>query len=263
MKNSVRHLFLLLALFTVYSAAARESAQQIMAKCASVVNKAPSLDVKMVITSGGQSGEYTMRIARQKFRVVSPQVVLWYDGTTQWTYVKNNRELNITEPTQEELLECNPFAIINHYATAYTAKRLAGDGLVVELTSKDPDSNVRKAVLTIDSGTYLPQKAVVTMADGTTFAAIVKTVTKGGTPKASEFVYDKIKYNKIKQKTIALNIIKYDKMETLNCYYSLLRCVLVVCLFFLFLAVTTLVLISGFGSHTSLNCLTINQIKNL
>jgi len=41
----------------------------------------------------------------------------WFDGKTQWAYMAQNNEVSITEPTEKELAETNPMAILSGYKT--------------------------------------------------------------------------------------------------------------------------------------------------
>lgn len=173
---------------------AAETAQQIIARCAGKVNSAESLDVKFTLSAEGQRSDYTMKISHEKFMMESPEIAVWYNGVTQWTYVKSNRELNITDPTAEELMECNPFSILNFYSKTYDVKRLAGNGIEIEMTSRNRTAAIRKAVVTIDPKTYMPSKVIVTLGNGHTMAAVVTSVTQGKRPAAKTFTYDNVKY---------------------------------------------------------------------
>ena len=187
-------LLLVAALAAPFPAHAVETASQIIAKCAAKVSAAPSLKLKFTLQYGDKSSPCDITVAKQKYRLSSPEMEVWYDGNTQWTYAVAQRELSITEPTADELLECNPFAILNHYAKVYTCRRLSGNGNDIELTAKSSASTVRKAVVTVDPKTYMPQKLVVTLSNGRTFSAVVGTVTTGKNLPASYFTYDKAKY---------------------------------------------------------------------
>lgn len=173
---------------------AAEAAAQIIAKCAAKVSASPSIKFKFTLQYGERTSPCDITVAKQRYRMSSPEMEVWYDGTTQWTYASAQKELSITEPTADELLECNPFAILNHYSKAYTCRRLPGKGLDIELNAKSSASTVRKAVVSIDPKTYLPQKLVVTLSNGRTFTATVGTATVGKALPASYFVYDKVKF---------------------------------------------------------------------
>ena len=46
----------------------------------------------------------------------------WFDGHTQWSYVASADEVNVSEPTQEELQTLNPYAWLSLYKQGYRLK---------------------------------------------------------------------------------------------------------------------------------------------
>jgi outer membrane lipoprotein-sorting protein len=51
----------------------------------------------------------------EKFYFHSGQIQSWYDGKTQWSYVADTEEVNISHPTPEELQGINPYFILVNY----------------------------------------------------------------------------------------------------------------------------------------------------
>jgi len=182
------------ALLVPVESHAVETASQIIAKCAAKVSASPSFKLKFTLRYGDRSSVCDLTLAKQKYRLSSPEMEVWYDGTTQWTYTVAQKELSITEPTADELLECNPFAILNHYDKAYACRRLSGKGIDIELVAKSAASSVRKAVVSISHSTYLPEKLTVTLSNGRTFSATVSTAVAGKALDSSYFTYDKKKF---------------------------------------------------------------------
>ena len=192
----IKRIALLTSLLIAFSLQSKaiETAAQLISKCANTVNNAPSLVVKATVSAAQESFVVNMTLSRERFVFDYPQMKVWYDGTTQWTYIKGNRELNITEPTQEELLEINPFAILNFYRKAYTARRLESTTPTIELVAKEPTATIRKAVITIDPANDMPSKIVVTFSNGHTLTATITSITRGKTKSPSAFIFDKDKY---------------------------------------------------------------------
>lgn len=196
MRNTKIYILLLAMICAVPNLFAADTAQQIIARCATKVSNSPSVSFKFTLKYGDTTSACDMVVAKEKYHLSSPQMKVWYDGNTQWTYAVDNHELSITEPTVDELLEANPFAILNHYDRIYNARRLKTNspGDVVELTAKAKTENIRKAIVTIDPSTHLPLKMVVTMSNGRTFTVNVVSSAVGKVPAASTFVYDKKKF---------------------------------------------------------------------
>lgn len=60
-----------------------------------------------------QSGEITIK--GNKFRMTLGSNETKYDGKTQWVFVSEYNEVSIAEPTEEELREINPLAMMEYY----------------------------------------------------------------------------------------------------------------------------------------------------
>lgn len=197
-KIDIKHLLALLLAVVAFATpvGAAESAAQVMARCAAKVNNAASVDAHFYLTIGADRYDCSMTVAKQKFTMSTPEMHVWYDGATQWTYAISGGELSITEPTADELLESNPFAILNHYAKAYTCRMLTPENGMkrVELTSKSRSASVRKAEVMINPKTDLPVKVIMTLSNGRVVAATVTSITVGKAKPASTFTYNKAKY---------------------------------------------------------------------
>lgn len=187
-------MIVLTALLSATNLFAVETAEQILEKCASKINKAPSIDLKFTVASGAEKLNCELIISREKYRLSSSELEVWFDGKTQWAYSPQNKEVSITEPTVEELLESNPFAIINNYKSEYSFRRLAGDKNEIELVAKNKMSSIRKAVITIDGKTYLPSKLILTLSNGRSLSATVTSASEGKALPSSTFIYNKDKY---------------------------------------------------------------------
>lgn len=194
MKHRSIIILLLLSLLMPLGAFAADTAEQIMTKCAAKINGSPSITIKCTLDFGKEPAACEIVIAKDKYALTMKDMDVWFDGLTQWTYAPSTQQLSITEPTIDELMESNPFAILNHYAKTYTVKRLATRATEIELTAKSKFSNVRRAILTLNPTTYMPQKLKVTLSNGRTFTATVGSATIGKQLPASRFVYDKKKH---------------------------------------------------------------------
>ena len=189
-----RILFVIVAAMLVLDCFAADNAGQLLQKCADKINSSPSLTLKFALSYGDKKSNCELIIARDKFRLSSADVEVWFDGTTQWSYSASESEVSITDPTPEEQLECNPFSIINNYKSVYSFRSLAGGKNEIELTAKSKMSSIRRAVLTIDPKTNLPSKMIVTMSNGRTFTATVTSAAVGKSLPSAVFTYDKAKY---------------------------------------------------------------------
>ena len=69
--------------------------------------------------NAGESFEGTIQMKGDKFTLVTPEALTWFNGTTQWTYVERNDEVNVTNPTGEELQFTNPALLLNSYKKGF------------------------------------------------------------------------------------------------------------------------------------------------
>ena len=82
-----------------------------------------------------------------------------YDGQTLYIYQNDIDELTLSNPTEEELLEVNPFAfaqaiVANANITEHDSRD--GKAVYVTLTPKNQETDVKRFVVKIDRETVLP-----------------------------------------------------------------------------------------------------------
>ncbi len=112
-------------------------------------------DFKMSGSMGSTSG--TIAVKGKKFHATTPQAIVWFDGKTQWTYMKNNDEVNVTTPTEAQLQAINPYNFINLYKNGYDyTLNKSGKDYIVHLTASSKDKKIREMFITINKSTYHP-----------------------------------------------------------------------------------------------------------
>ena len=112
-------------------------------------------DFKMSGSMGSTSG--TIAVKGKKFHATTPQAIVWFDGKTQWTYMTNNDEVNVTTPTEAQLQAINPYNFINLYKNGYDyTLNKSGKDYIVHLTASSKDKKIREMFITINKSTYHP-----------------------------------------------------------------------------------------------------------
>lgn len=64
----------------------------------------------------------TAMVKGDKFRITTNSVDTWFDGKTQWVLIKDVNEVNITNPTNEEVATISPLALLGMYKNGYTLR---------------------------------------------------------------------------------------------------------------------------------------------
>ena len=133
-----------------------QTAQQVLDKTAAVIGN-----------KGGASANFKMN----KFNARTPQAIVWFNGKTQWTYLKKTNEVNVSNPTQAQQMSMNPYTFINIYKTGYKSTlKTAGSNYVVHLVANNQKRSVAEMYITINKKTHIP--SVVKMRQGNIWSTI-------------------------------------------------------------------------------------------
>lgn len=193
----IKSLLLIIALAFTASAAPLPPASQVLTSAIAAINKMKAMEAGFTAECGGQSTSGTILIAGGSFRLVTPGVSTWFDGHTQWSYSASADEVNISEPTFEELQQINPFAILRSVEKHFIPRRLqAPKGCArVELTpAKNVSTPYSKVVLTVDDTTKLPVRIDVTATDGVMTSIKINEIKAVKSPSASSFRFPAKQY---------------------------------------------------------------------
>ena len=171
----------------------------VLVACSAQAQNATAVFDKMVAAfkAGGTiSASYSMNGSKgtivmqgAKFRILANDVKSWFNGKTQWTYSDQTGEVNIVDPTAQELQMTNPLAAAKSLKDAFSMTSLkAATGYAIKLTPKKK-GNVKSITL------YISKAYVLTAADyvtnnGTYNLKLTNYKTKQNYP-ASTFVFDK------------------------------------------------------------------------
>lgn len=190
---------LLLASAFGMASAAGVDAVDIVDKAAREFQKAGSLHVKFTMTADGHKSSGEIILSGDRFKLTSPQMTIWYDGKTQWAYNPDIREVNISEPTAEELAEINPFVIISMFRNSYTPsllKSAPGTYRINLLPKSGAPLPIGRAIVTFSASDYMPADIAVTTDDGHSLAIHIESLIKGKNYPRSTFVFNKELYPK-------------------------------------------------------------------
>ena len=116
-----------------------------------------------------ESFEGAIRMKKDKFVLTSPDMITWFDGTTQWSYLIQNEEVNIITPTGDDLLFLNPMHLLENYKKDFNVSYIGESTSVntrsaydLALIPKKKD-DIEKIEIQIEKNTSLPAKLVLAM----------------------------------------------------------------------------------------------------
>ncbi len=115
-----------------------------------------TLDAKDIKANQTFSQDGTAYMKGDKFKIEIPDAITWFDGKTQWIYLKGNEEVNITNPTGEELQAISPSILFSIYKQGFEIKN-RGEKVVkgktvyqIELTAQQRKSDLTKIIVEIN-----------------------------------------------------------------------------------------------------------------
>ena len=145
-------------------------AEEVLDKALSELSKTSGISADFAGTEQG-----FLLLKGEKFYLNSDGIQSWYDGKTQWSYVADTEEVNISHPTREELQAINPYLILMRYKTDFdynykgTQTRNGVKGHEIVLTPKH--SGNREVIRVFISHSHQPL-AIKVEQDGRTMSEI-------------------------------------------------------------------------------------------
>ena len=134
-----------------------QTAKSVLDKAAATVSAKEGIraNFRMSGTHGNTKG--SIAVKGKKFYATTPQATVWFDGKTQWTYMKNNDEVNVANPTESQLQAINPYNFINLYKKGYNyTLNKSGNDYVVHLTASNPQTKIKEMFISVDKKSYHP-----------------------------------------------------------------------------------------------------------
>lgn len=145
-----------------------QTAKEVLDKTAATVSNKGGAQANFTISGHSMNAGGTIAIKGKKFHATTAQATIWFDGKTQWTYMKNNDEVNISNPSESQLAAINPYNFIYMYKNGYNYTMEKKDGnFVVHLTATGKKS-IREMYLTIGQKSYTPSQVRYKTAKGWT-----------------------------------------------------------------------------------------------
>ncbi len=148
-----------------------QQAMRVLNKTAAVVGRKGGAQADFTVSgkkTGTQSG--TIAIKGNMFQARTKKAIIWYNGKTQWSYLKMTNEVNISTPNEAKRMSMNPYTFISMYKNGYNLSMTTkGGNYVVHMVAQNKKRSVPEAYITI-SKSYKP--SVVRMRQGNDWTTI-------------------------------------------------------------------------------------------
>ncbi|MBF0650562.1 outer-membrane lipoprotein carrier protein LolA [Dysgonomonas sp. GY75] len=196
-------LFALFILITFTIGLFAQNAREILDKASETYNKAGAvtasftLDSKDTKARSVHSYDGKAFMKGNKFKIEIPDAITWFDGTTQWVYIKDTEEVNISNPTGEELQAISPSVLFNIYKKGFNLsykgeKRINGKSLYeVELIPQKKGGDFTKIAVLIDKASNIFSKITVTDKAGIENILTIKSYQAGSNLTDDVFHFNK------------------------------------------------------------------------
>ena len=120
-----------------------------------------------------------------KFKIDVPDGITWFDGKTQWVYAKGGDEVNVSNPTGEELAGVSPSVLLGLYKTGFKLnykgekREKAKTVYVVEMIPLGKKTEFSKMVVNIDKSSNIFTSVSTFGKDGVNNHLIITKIQTG------------------------------------------------------------------------------------
>lgn len=133
------------------------------------------------------------------FAFTTNEMECGYDGETLWTYIKNNEEINLSIPEEEEIININPYLLFSNYNNrfkcSYEGKN--GDLETIVMSPKNSNDNISNVKVIINSKLLYPSRIEIKNKDNSKFIIIVSNYNSRVNIDKSEFKFDEKRHPNI------------------------------------------------------------------
>lgn len=197
MKKVIISILLVFALVSGIQGQTSPTAQSILNKSASLLTNGRGVSADFEMKAGQNLVSGNVKGLESKFAVETDGMKIWYNGQTMWVFNPRTSETTLTNPTQEELTESNPFMFVKMNTGNYTpqfSKTKDAANFVVELIPKTKRSDYKVITLYIDKKTYVPREIKAITNSGSSVTIKIRNFKMNQSFKASDFTYPASSY---------------------------------------------------------------------
>ena len=142
------------------------------------------------------SGNFTLK--GNKFILEMDEMKVWFDCKTQWSYIQKNNEVSISEPTEKELSETNPMAILSGFKTKciirFSAKNKSEQNYCIEMIPKLKTNEIVKIEVQVNKNNSNLFSIYIINRNGVTTQLILSNFQKVIAIAESLFTFNSLKH---------------------------------------------------------------------
>lgn len=202
MKKLIFTLAVVLSATTLFSQNNAE-AKKILDKAYSAYENAKGVKMTFEVTSIEANGKRhpsqkgTVMAKKNKFKVELPGIITCFDGKTQWVFMAEQNEVNVSNPTAEELAAISPLTLLSIYKNGYNLKSPVNktvngkNAAIIGMTPSGNKSDFKEVSVAIDKKSNAIVQVVLTMKDDVKNKIDVVSYNTNYNFADTEFVFDK------------------------------------------------------------------------
>ena len=159
---------MLLVLTVSISAQNATQARKILDKTASIIGRKGGAVANFSISGKYGNSSGTIAIKGNKYNAKTPLAIVWYDGKTQWTYMKKNQEVNVSTPTEAQQQSMNPYKFISIYKNGFKlGMKNVSEGWQIHLYATNQKRTIKEMYIVVGKN-YLPKTIRMRQSNGWT-----------------------------------------------------------------------------------------------
>ena len=142
-------------------------ARSILDKAASVIGRKGGATANFSISGKYGNSSGTIAIKGNKFHATTPDAIVWYDGKTEWTYIKKNEEVNVSTPTEAQQQAMNPYKFITIYKNGFNLSMTStASDHNIHLVAQNQSRTIKEMYIIVDKRTNLPKQVKMRQQNG-------------------------------------------------------------------------------------------------
>lgn len=175
---------------------AQKSAEALLDNVIEQMHKARGITAEFTLQGDERNALYMqgeLKMKGKKFFLQTNGMATWYDGKTMWSYAEVTGEVNVTEPTTQELMSINPYYSIDKYKKSFVVTELQaarGGERRICLTPTGRNTSIARIVVTITTGSLQPVSFEITDLNNSTSRISVTNYRTDADLTENTFVYD-------------------------------------------------------------------------